>query len=272
MVVYLRSFSLLTKNYRWVDTHCHLDMLKEDPSGALDKGREQGLCHSLTIGTNHETNQEVLKFCQQFGDVSGALGIHPHYAKDAKPEHFEFMETHLKTNPKLLAVGECGLDFFYSLSEVEPQKEVFLEQLRMSIALDMPLVIHSRSAEKETLECLSKVDVSKLRGVFHSFTASLEMAEAVLEMGFSLSFNGICTFPKSDEVRQVLAQVPLDKLLLETDSPYLSPVPFRGKPNLPGNVSVVGAFVADFLEVETGELAERCYQNSQKLFGFRDVG
>ena len=257
---------------RWVDTHCHLEMLKEDPAGALEKGREQGLCHSMTIGTNHETNQAVLGLCAQFGDISGALGIHPHYAKDAEPAHFDFIEKNAINNPRIIAIGECGLDFFYTLSEAEPQKEVFVKQLQLAIKHNLPVVIHSRSAEQETLDCLAQVDVSKLRGVFHSFTSSLDMAQKILEMGFYISFNGICTFPKSDEVREVLKQMPLDRILLETDSPYLSPVPFRGKPNVPGNVSVVGEFVADFLGLEAPELAQRCYTNSKQLFGFVDVG
>jgi len=242
---------------RWVDTHCHLEMLKEPAATALEKGAALGLRRCLTIGTNHQTNQEV---------VYGALGCHPHHAKDFVPSYLEFIDQALGQNPKLVAVGECGLDFFYGFSEPELQTQAFEAQLRLAHKHQKPVVIHSREAETATLAVLKTAP--PVRGVFHSFTSSLEMAQQVLEQGFYLGFNGICTFPKSEAVREVLKQTPKSRLLLETDAPYLSPVPLRGKPNLPGNVSLVGAFVAEFLGLPALELAEICYQNSLDLFGW----
>lgn len=250
---------------RWVDTHCHLEMLKEPAAGALEKGAALGLDRCLTIGTNHRTNLEVVAFCDQFEGVYGAVGFHPHHAKELTPGDLEFMDRALGQNPKLVAVGECGLDFYYGFSEPQLQTQAFGAQLQLAHKHQKPVVIHSREAETATLECLRQHP--PVRGVFHSFTSSSQMAAQVLELGFYLGFNGICTFPKSDAVREVLRQTPKNRLLLETDAPYLSPVPLRGKPNLPGNVSLVGAFVAEFLGLKTQELAEICYQNTLDLFG-----
>ncbi|MDT8448505.1 MAG: TatD family hydrolase [bacterium] len=255
----------MNPSLRWVDTHCHLEMLKEPAQSALEKGTEAGLSHCLTIGTGPQSNAQVLAFCDQFPQVYGSLGIHPHQAGETTPEHLAFIGENLD-HPKIVALGECGLDYHYDFSKPEEQKPLFMAQLKMAQERNMPLVIHSRQAEEDTLECLAQADQGGLRGVFHSFTSSLEMAQKVLELGFYLSFNGICTFPRSEAVREVLAKVPLDRLLLETDAPYLSPVPLRGKPNLPGNVALVGEFVAKFLGIDPQELSQLCFENSLKLF------
>lgn len=250
----------------WVDTHCHLEMLKEDPKGALERSREMGVKLFMTIGTKQASNQAILGHLEEYEGVWGALGIHPHEADHAQPEHLEFILEHSKSNPKLVAIGECGYDYYYGYSSRENQKRVFYRQLEMALELDLPLVIHSREAEEDTLTMLADFKGKGLRGVFHSFTSSKELAHEVLEAGFHLSFNGICTFPKSEDVREVLRMTPLDRLLLETDAPFLAPVPVRGKPNFPGNVAHVGHFIAEHLRMETEELRRQTTLNALRLF------
>ena len=253
-------------NLTWVDTHCHLEMLKEEPDTALEKSTALGMETCLTIGTKHSSNLKVCEYVEQYPSVYGAVGIHPHEADAAKVEELGFIRESLLANQKLVAIGECGFDFFYSHSGEGNQKRIFYQQLEIACDVKLPLVIHSREAEKQTFEMLADFKGKGLTGVFHSYTSGLDLAKAVLDLGFYISVNGICTFPKSDAVREVLKIIPKKQLLLETDSPFLSPVPMRGKPNIPGNVSYVGAFVADYLGMEQQELKELCYQNTLELF------
>lgn len=250
---------------KWVDTHCHLEMLKEPAEQALEQGRQAGLDHCLTIGTSDGSNKKVLDFCQTFEGVYGTLGIHPHQAGETVDAHLEFIDQNL-SHPKVVALGECGLDYHYDFSEPKEQKPVFTEQLKLAIKHQMPVVIHSRQADKDTLACIEAVGPEKLKGVFHSYTGTVATARKILDMGFYMSFNGICTFPTAETVREILALVPKDRLLLETDSPYLAPVPIRGKPNLPGHVRLVGKFVAQQLGLSEATLAEQVYQNGLDLF------
>ncbi|OGG96603.1 MAG: hypothetical protein A2527_03335 [Candidatus Lambdaproteobacteria bacterium RIFOXYD2_FULL_50_16] len=256
----------MTQTPRWIDTHCHLEMLKEDPRLGLEKGQNEGLALALTIGTDAASNRLVTQFTEEFEMVYGALGTHPHQAKDWDQAELGWMEEAFNQNSKLVALGECGLDYHYEFSPKKAQRQAFLDQMGLAIKLNLPLVIHSREAEADTLACLAEVDSQRLRGVFHSFTGSLQMAEQILAMGFYIGFNGIATFPKSDQVREVLDIVPLERLLLETDAPYLSPVPHRGRPNLPGHVAQVGRYIAKHLGLAELELSEICYQNSLNLF------
>lgn len=256
----------MIKNSSWVDTHCHLEMLKTDVDEALAHAKEMGVGMMMTIGTRHSSNLEVLRLVKEYEEVYGALGIHPHDADDATPEHLDFISQHLKEEKKLVALGECGFDLFYEHSTIENQKRVFYQQIEMALELDLPLVIHSREAEAVTRQMLKDFKGRGMKGVFHSYTSSPELAKEILDLGFYISVNGICTFPKSDEVREVLRMVPPDQLLLETDSPFLAPVPVRGKSNLPGNVAHVGQFVAATLGREPIEIQEQCFRNCQTLF------
>ena len=255
-----------SRNLKWVDSHCHLEMLKEDIPAVLAKSREMGVFRYITIGIEHNSSQQVDTMTQTYSGVFGTVGCHPHSASQFEEPHLDWMRRRLETNRKLLGLGECGFDLFYRLSEKEDQRRVFIRQLELSAELKMPVVVHTREAEKETRELLEAFHKNALTGVFHCFTSSLELAKYVLNRGFYISFNGICTFPKSDNVRAILKYTPLDRILLETDSPYLSPVPVRGKPNFPGNVSIVGSFIADYLQIPTHDLAAIVRNNLTSLF------
>ena len=250
----------------WIDTHCHLNMIDEDLSDLISTGIKQGVNQFITIGTEDSSNRWVAECCETNEPVSGSLGIHPHYASSANQEHFDWIKSEILRNKKILAVGECGFDLFYNRSPKEEQKQVFNEQLELAQELDLPVIIHSREAEEETKDLLMGFSKGSLQGVFHSFTSSLELARFALDLGFYLSFNGICTFPKSDLVREVLCYTPLDRILLETDAPFLAPVPYRGKTNVPANIPVIGNFVADLLSSSVEKVSMATSNNARKLF------
>lgn len=176
------------------------------------------------------------------------------------------MRTIIGNNPRIVAVGECGFDFYYNRSGREDQKTAFAAQLELAAETGVPVVIHSRDADAETRDMLEAYRGKQLRGVVHCFTSDIDQARYLLDMGFYLSFNGISTYRQAELVREVLAFVPLDRMLLETDAPYLTPEPLRGKPNVPANVAIVGRFVSDFLDLPPGDVAETILANTRTLF------
>ncbi len=256
----------MNQSIEWVDSHCHLEMLKSDTEKALEESVRQGMKLCITIGTNHEANQKIQRHCRKFDRVFGTYGIHPHGASKFKQEHLEWIESEILKDAKIVGIGECGFDFFYKYSEEADQREAFAAQLGLAAELELPIVIHSRAAEQQTRDVLESFKGKGLSGVVHCFTSSLDQAKYMLDAGFYLSFNGICTYPQANPVREVLNYTPKDRILLETDAPFLSPVPFRGKPNTPGNVSIVGEFVAGFLNIPVERFAEMILQNTLTLF------
>ena len=250
----------------WVDSHCHLEMLKEGIDSAMEKCRESGVLFCITIGTDHSSNKQVKAFCEDHDNIFGTLGFHPHEASKFEDNQLEWLEKEIRSNQKIVAIGECGYDLYYEHSGREQQSIVFEKQLSLAVELDLPVVIHSREADAMTKDMLEAFRGKNLKGVIHCFTSTLDQARYYLDYGFSLSFNGICTFPQANELRDILKVVPVDRILTETDAPYLSPVPFRGKPNFPGRVSVVGEFIADFLDIGRDQFAEQVLVNTKRTF------
>lgn len=250
----------------WVDSHCHLEMLKGEIDGIMVDTRERGLLFCITIGTGVTSDHKIVDLCSRFDDVYGTLGFHPHYASRLDYEHLEWIRDTARSNRKIVAVGECGLDFYYNRSSREDQLKAFGVQLDLALELALPVVIHARDADPETQDILNSYRGKGLQGVVHCFTSGIEQARYLLDFGMYLSFNGISTYPQAEEVREVLAYTPLDRILLETDSPYLSPVPLRGKPNTPGNVTIVGEYIADFLGQSPDSLAQQTLENTLRLF------
>ncbi len=250
----------------WVDSHCHLEMLKEDVGASLKRSYDEGVVACITIGTSHKANLSIKQYCQTFKNVYGTFGFHPHGASGVEQSHLDWLKKELVGNDKIVAIGECGFDLYYEHSKRETQQVIFEAQLDLAVEKNMPLVIHSRDADSQTLDMLDAYKGKNLNGVVHCFNSDLSQAKYYLDLGLYLSFNGICTFPKAEPVREVLSYVPLDRILLETDSPYLSPVPYRGKSNYPGRVAIVGEYIARFLGISSKQLSEQILANTKTLF------
>lgn len=250
-----------------IETHCHLDYLKENEiTSTLEECERVNILKIITISVAPGNLDTVLDIASKHPQVFGTQGIHPH---EAKLWTAEVREKILKnsTHEKILAIGEIGLDFYYNNSPKEKQIEVFKEQLDMAASINRPVVIHSRDADSETIEILdSHSEALKRKGVIHSFTSGPTLAEKAIELGYYLGFNGIITFKSAQDVRQIVELCPLERIILETDSPFLTPVPFRGRENAPFYLPFVAEKIAEIKNISVEEVLKVTYQNSLDLF------
>jgi TatD DNase family protein len=255
---------------RYIETHCHLDMLKTlDPVTASLEASKLGVELINTIAVSPDNLDTVCELASNHDKIYGTQGVHPHEAKLFNEQVEKKIRFNLNENSKLVAVGEIGLDYHYEHSPREKQKEVFERQLQIAIDLDLPVVIHSRDAEEDTINILKNfVSQKKFKAVIHSFTAKLELAEFALSEGLFLGFNGIITFKNAHEVRDALKITPAKQLLFETDAPFLSPTPFRGKENSPLRIPIIAQACADVLQLELEDLSRQVYDNSLNLFSY----
>ena len=250
-----------------IETHCHLDYLDADELQAtLARSAEVGIEDIITIAVSPGNLDTVLALTRAAPNIWGTQGIHPHEADHYDTAVGAIIASRLE-DPRILAVGEIGLDYYYDHADRGAQRAAFEAQLQLAVDADMPVVIHTREADADTRAILENFTGSLLRkGVIHSFTSSLELAEYCLDAGFMLGFNGIATFRAADNVREVVAATPLGQILLETDAPYLTPVPYRGRPNAPFYLPFIAQKVADTKAVEVEELLQQVYRNSRSLF------
>lgn len=249
-----------------VDSHCHLDF--PEFAGKIDAVREEmrdhGVTHALCISVSLPGVPQVLRLAERYDNFYATVGVHPDH-KDGKVVH-ESELAELAQHPKVLAIGETGLDYYRAGGDLEWQRERFRAHIRAARSCGKPLVIHTREAAEDTLRIMREEGAADAGGVLHCFTESLEMAEAAIEMGFYISFSGIVTFKNAQPLKEVARRVPLERLLVETDSPYLAPVPFRGKTNQPAWVRYVAEEVARLRGIELGKLAAATSQNFFRLF------
>ncbi|MBW1671124.1 MAG: TatD family hydrolase [Deltaproteobacteria bacterium] len=251
----------------FIDTHVHLDILPlaEDQPGAISRAEKAGVRQIITIGIDLASSKKSLELAQQFPHVYAAVGIHPHDAKGASDEVYkELLE--LAGIPNVVAWGEIGLDFVKEYSPRDIQRKVFRQQIQMAGQVDLPIIIHNRDAHVETVKILREEATGALRGVMHCFSGNTKVAKQVLDLGFFISVTGIITFPKAEVVKEVVRYVPLERLLIETDSPFLSPVPYRGKPNEPARVIHVAEEIARIKEMPLEEIARCTSANARDLF------
>ncbi|MEX0799158.1 MAG: TatD family hydrolase [Bacteriovoracaceae bacterium] len=252
-----------------IETHCHLDYLKKEPlEDILKKSQEAGVEKILTIAVEPDNFDQAFNLAQKFEQVFFTQGIHPHDAKLATEEAFKkIMER--AADPKMLAVGEIGLDYHYDNSPRERQREVFRRQLNIAAHLDKPVVIHSRDADEDMIAILKELGPKlKRKGVIHSFTSTLKLAETALELEFYLGFNGIITFKNATDVREAVAMASIDRILTETDAPFLTPVPHRGKENAPYRLPHIIEKIAQIKDLPLDLIYKQTYQNALDLFGF----
>ena len=249
----------------FIDTHCHLDKLESNPEETVEEAKQKGVKTMVTISVDEESFDFVSKAVKQFKNVYGTVGIHPHDASEFSPKLGKSIRKMAREQDKLIAIGETGLDYHYMNSSRENQQFALRKQLQIAVELNLPVVLHSREAEADTITILKEIPVPAL-GVAHSFTSSLKMARTLLDMGWFLGINGIVTFKNAEDLREVVRWIPLDRLLLETDSPFLAPVPFRGKPNKPAHIPVIASFIAELRKIPIEHLAEKTSENAHRLF------
>lgn len=250
-----------------IETHCHLDYLEGEALDAvLQAARAVNIERIITIAVSPDNLDRVMTLVQQHGSVWGTQGIHPHDANDYTDE----VDAHIRANAvqeKIVAIGEIGLDYYYDHSDRVKQCAAFERQLQIAIDLDMPIVVHTRDADEDTQAILQNfVGQMPKRGVIHSFTSGQALAEYCLSEGFHLGFNGISTFNKAENVREIIGLTPVEHILFETDSPYLTPVPYRGQKNEPKYLPFIAEHVAKVKDVPLDVLLPQVWKNSMELF------
>ena len=250
-----------------IDSHCHLDHepLFQDLENVIKRSKEIGLEKILTICTTLDSFTNILKIIEKDPMIYGTFGIHPHEAKDNIVDTDQIIN-HVKQSNKIIGIGETGLDFFYNHSDRDQQSKSFEEHIQASIKLNMPLIIHSRDAEDETYQILKNHEKDNLKILMHCFTGSKKFADKLLELNSYFSASGIITFKNAIDLQETFKTIPLDKLLIETDSPFLAPVPNRGKKNEPSFIKYTAEKLAEIKDVSFSEISSRTTNNFNNLF------
>jgi TatD DNase family protein len=249
------------------DSHAHLTFsdFSEDLDDVMQHCSTSNIGYVNTISTKLSEVRSLLEICARFPNVYTSAGIHPHNAEDAEDASVEAIVAAARGD-KVVAIGETGFDFHYNFSSHERQELVFRNHVRAAIALNLPVIVHTREAEKATIQVMEEEGAETCGGVIHCFTGSKELAQWALDLGFYISFSGILTFKSAKELHQIAASIPLDRILIETDAPYLAPVPYRGKRNEPSYVAKVAEKIAELKGISLEEVAFATTENYKKLF------
>jgi TatD DNase family protein len=255
----------------WIDSHCHIP---DSNHGRLQINHavDAGVVQMVSVGTDADTSAEAIKVAKSAGQtVRATVGLHPHDAKNEMHDVIAILHKAI-TEPDhpIVGIGECGLDYFYDHSPREKQREIFAQQIALAKEYDLALVIHTRDAWDDTFDIL-RAETAPSRTIIHCFTGGPDEARRCLDQGFYLSFSGIVTFPKSINVLEAAHLCPIDRMLIETDSPFLSPVPFRGKPNEPAKVAVIGEFLSVEKKVQVEAFAEQISTNTRAAFRLQSL-
>lgn len=252
------------------DTHTHMDApeFEEDRDEAIARAVEAGVGHFVNIGFNRETIPTTLALAEKYPFVYAAIGWHPVDAIDMQPGDLEWIES-LCAHEKVVAIGEIGLDYHWDKSPKDVQHRVLREQIALAKRVKLPIVIHNREAHEDTIRILKEENASEIGGIMHAFSGSWETAKICLDMGFHLSFGGPVTFKNAKQPKEVLEKTPMDRLLIETDAPYLTPHPYRGKRNETAYVRLVAETAAQLKGVSLEEIAEKTTKNAKLLFGIK---
>ena len=250
---------------RLVDAHCHLDLQQNRTlDSLLDAARDNGICHMLCAGITIEAFPDVLAIATAHSDVSGAVGVQPSEQNCHEPSVEELVT--LADHPAVIGIGETGLDYYYSQGDPDWQRDRFRRHIRAAKLIKKPLIIHMRDASEDIFSILKEEGADEIGGMMHCFTGNWEEARKAMDLNFYISFSGIVTFPKALQVQDVAKRIPMDRMLIETDSPYLAPVPKRGKPNEPAYVHYIAEYLANLREIRLEDLDEQTTENFFKLF------
>ncbi len=256
----------------FIDTHAHLfyPNFKDDLDEVLIRAKENGIDNILIPATDIANAKEVIALTEKYGFLYGAVGVHPHDSKDWEKSWIDEIKE-LAGNDKIRAIGEIGLDYYYDFSPVEKQKQAFRDQIELAIELNMPIVIHTRESEKDVDEIVELYKHPNLKAQFHCFDGNRERVKKLLDLGHYISFTGNITFKKADNLRELVSIVPLDRIMIETDSPFLTPVPNRGKRNEPSYVKFVAEQIAEINNISLEEVGRATSYNAYKFFGIGEI-
>ena len=247
----------------FTDSHCHLTMSNAEAN--LAAARAAGVRGFVVPGTKREDAPQAVAIARENADVWAAVGFHPHDAKDCDDAAFAEI-ARLARDPRVVAIGECGLDYHYDHSPRDVQRAVFERHIALAKELDKPVIVHNRESTEDMVAILSRSDA---RGILHSYTESLDVAQRLIALGYYISFSGIVTFKSAESLREVARTLPHDRVLIETDTPYLAPVPFRGKDNEPAFVIKVAELLAALWNVPVERVAEQTTSNFERAFSVK---
>ena len=255
----------------FIDSHCHLDFpeFSSRLPEVLANMKAARVSHALCVSVDIPDFPNVLKLAQENVNLYASVGVHPDYEDTPEPTE-EFLVSTACANPKIVAIGETGLDYYRmgdrSYVSMEWQRDRFRTHIRAALKAKKPLIIHTRSASADTIQIMKEEGADAIGGVMHCFTESYEVAKKAMDLGFYISFSGIVTFKSAKDLQETCIKIPLERMLIETDSPYLAPIPYRGKTNEPAWVSKVGEFIADLKDVPINKLAEQTSNNFNQCF------
>lgn len=254
------------------DTHCHVndEAYTEDRDAMLQRAIDAGVQYMMCPGTDVQTSAEAIALSHQYPQIYAAVGIHPEDAALATTAGLAQLRQWLQTEDKVVAIGEVGLDYYWPEPSHEIQQDVFIEQVKMAVELDMPIDIHDREAHGDTMDILRQYGKG-IRGVFHCYSGSLEMAQELIKMGFYIGFTGTMVFPKSTKLKRIVQELPMDRILIETDCPYLTPPPYRGRRNEPSYVQYVAGEIARLRDMDLADVQRITLENGRKIFRITEM-
>lgn len=249
------------------DTHTHInaEQFNEDREAVVERALAAGVNQMIVVGFDRSTIEGAMELAKAYDFVYAAIGWHPVDAIDMTDRDLEWIEE-LAAHPKVVALGEMGLDYYWDKSPKEIQQEVFRKQIRLARKLKLPIIIHNRDATQDVIDILREEQAEEVGGIMHCFSGSPETAKQCVDLNFYISLGGPVTFKNAKKPKEVAAEIPLDKLLIETDCPYLAPHPYRGKRNEPAYVKLVAEMIAEIKEVTLEEVAEKTSDNARQLF------
>ncbi|MED4464730.1 TatD family hydrolase [Metabacillus fastidiosus] len=252
------------------DTHAHLNALQyeNDVEEVVQRALDEGVSEIVVVGFDRETIERAMELIEEYDFIYAAIGWHPVDAIDMTDKDLQWIRE-LSEHPKVVAIGEMGLDYYWNKSPKDIQKEVFRKQIALAKEVKLPIIIHNRDATADVVAILEEEGASEVGGIMHCFTGSLEVAKQCMDMNFYISFGGPVTFKNAKKPKEVVQEIPLDRLLIETDCPYLTPHPFRGKRNEPGYVKYVAEEIAKLRNLSYEEIAKKTSDNGKKIFGIK---